>query len=166
MLGRRLGLVVAALLGAVAGSLPMALQRLSSPPAAVSEPAPVAALRQALEGYRADHGWYPGDPDRDWNSDGRADLLVRQLTEFTRDDGRPADQRDPDYCFGPYLRELPREPHTGSGAIVLDQDHARSLSRLRADVAAGTGRGGWYYEARTGNIVPNHGRARLAATGP
>jgi hypothetical protein len=114
-----------------------------------------AALQQALEAYRADHGWYPGDPDRDWNSDGSPDVLRRQLTGFTRDDGKPAEQRDAQFCFGPYLREIPAEPRSGSGAIVVDQDGARALARLRRDVAVAGARRGWYYEARTGNVVAN-----------
>ena len=118
----------------------------------------LTTLRQALDLYRDDHGWYPGDPDKDYNSDGRTDLLVRQLTWFTRDDGKPCEYRDADYCFGPYLRDFPIDPVSGSRALVLDQDRARALSRLRSDVAAGDGHGGWYYEARTGNVVANYGR--------
>lgn len=118
----------------------------------------VEELGAAVERYRAEHGWYPADPDRDYNSDGRADLLCRQLTGFTRDDGKPAERRDGEFCFGPYLREWPADPITGSRAVVVDQDQVRSRDRLRRDVASGGGRGGWYYEARTGQVVPNHGR--------
>lgn len=114
-----------------------------------------AALQHAVEAYRADHGWYPGDPDRDWNSDGNPDILRLQLTGFTRDDGKPAEQRDAQFCFGPYLRQVPTEARSGSGAIVVDQVGARALTRLRRDVASGNARGGWYYEARTGNVVAN-----------
>jgi type II secretory pathway pseudopilin PulG len=124
----------------------------------------VEELRHALDRYREDHGWYPGDPNKDYNSDGDAELLVKQLTWFTRDDGKPADRRDADYCLGPYLRELPVEPASDSRAIVVDQDQARVLSRLRADLQAGSGRGGWYYEALTGNIEANTGRGALASS--
>jgi hypothetical protein len=122
----------------------------------------VAELRAALEHYRADHGWYPADPDRDFNSDGRAEVLRQQLTAFTRDDGKPASRRDAQYCFGPYLREIPADPVTGSRRILLDPDRERPLEELRADVERGSGRGGWYYEPRTGNVVANHGRGRMA----
>jgi len=124
----------------------------------------LAALQSALEAYRADHGWYPGDPERDFNSAGRAELLRRQLTEFTRDDGRPAPRRDAQYCFGPYLREIPADPQTGSRHVILDQVRGRSLALLRRDVEAGNGAGGWYYEVRTGNVVANHGRGRAGGT--
>ena len=123
-------------------------------------------LRGALERYHADRGWYPGDPDRDYNNSGRMDLLRRQLTEFTRDDGRPAPRRDAEYCFGPYLREFPADPWTGSRRVILDQSRSRSLALLRHDVEAGNGAGGWYYEVRTGNIVSNHGRGRAGAGRP
>jgi len=149
-----LGYIVVAVVSLLAG------MRLSKPADSQAARAARAGMefQQALEAYRADHGWYPGDPDRDWNSDGSPDILRRQLTEFTRDDGKPAEQRDPQYCFGPYLRQIPSEPHTGSGTIVVDQDGARALSRLRRDVAASPGRGGWYYEARTGHVVANRSR--------
>lgn len=125
----------------------------------------LAALQAALEAYRADHGWYPGDPERDFNSSGRVELLRRQLTEFTRDDGRPSPRRDAQYCFGPYLREIPADPRTGSRHVILDQVRGRSLSLLRRDVEAGNGAGGWYYEVRTGNVVVNHGRGRAGGPG-
>ena len=44
----------------------------------------------------------------------------------------------------------------------MDQDRARALSRLREDLEWGRGSGGWYYEALTGNIAPNLGRAALS----
>jgi hypothetical protein len=122
----------------------------------------LSELRQALDEYRAEHGWYPADPDRDYNSDGDADLLRRQLTSFTRDDGKPADRRDAQYCFGPYLRDIPLDPASGSRAVAVDQDRERPLERLRQDVQRGHGRGGWYYEPRTGNVVANHGRGGTA----
>ena len=122
------------------------------------------ALRAAVEHYHADHGCYPADPDRDYNNSGRTDLLRRQLTEFTRNDGRPAPRRDAAYCFGPYLREFPADPCTGSRQVVLDQHRSRSLALFREEVEAGNGGGGWYYEARTGNIIANHGRGRAAST--
>jgi len=123
----------------------------------------VRDLRRAIDRYRDDHGWYPADPSKDFNSDGDPEVLKRQLTWFTRDDGKPADRRDADYRFGPYLREFPVEPRSGSQVLIVDQDRARALSRLRADLAAGNGSGGWYYEAQTGNIEPNWGRSSLAA---
>ena len=156
---------------AVAVASLLAGMRLAAP--AAHQPAArlaqdVAALRGALDRYHGDHGWYPCDPERDYNSAGKADLLRRQLTEFTRDDGKPSARRDAAYCLGPYLREFPADALHGSRAVVVDQDQARALSRLAADVAAGNGAGGWYYEAHTGNMVPNHGAGRaprLAALG-
>ncbi len=120
----------------------------------------VALLHDALDRYRADHGWYPCDPERDYNSAGNDDLLRRQLTGFTRDDGKPSMRRDGAYCLGPYLRDFPADALHGSRAVVIDQDQARALTRFTADVAAGNGAGGWYYEARTGNVTINDGRGR------
>jgi len=118
-------------------------------------------LADAVERYRADHGWNPADPERDYNSRGDVVLLRRQLTEFTRDDGKPSPRRDGEFSFGPYLRQFPQDAITGSRAVVVDQDQARAFDCLRADVAAGNGGGGWYYEVQTGSFVLNlgHGRA-------
>ena len=160
----RTPLVAAVVLALLAGFVPAVARREGRRQVQASEELErqLAALRQALDRYRDDRGWYPGDPDRDYNSDGRPEILVRQLTWFTRDDGKPSDRRDADYCFGPYLHDFPMDPLSGSRAVALDQDRARALSRLRDDVAAGGGRGGWYYEARTGNIVANYGRGSRA----
>jgi hypothetical protein len=117
-------------------------------------------LDVAIERYRADHGWYPCDAERDYNNTGREDLLHRQLTEFTRDDGKPSATADAEYRFGPYLSEVPADPVTGSRRIVIDGTRARTWRRLHADVGAGNGGGGWYYEVRTGAFVANHGRGR------
>jgi hypothetical protein len=136
--------------------------RVAAPPAAPSEriAADVAALRAALDRYRADHGWYPCDPERDYNRSGRADLLSLQLIAFTRDDGKPSERRDAEFRFGPYLAEIPADALAGSRHVAIDQVRARTLRQLQADVAADNGAGGWYYEVRTGFVVPNHGRGR------
>jgi hypothetical protein len=151
-------------MAAVAVSSLLVGMRLALPPEPVeaSLGRNLSALRQALELYRADHGWYPADPDRDYNHDGDMDLLRRQLTTFTRDDGKPAEQRDARFCFGPYLHAIPADPTNGSRAIAVDQTRERPLEKLRAEVQCGNGRGGWYYEPRTGNVVANHGRGATA----
>jgi hypothetical protein len=129
-------------------------------PTVERDAAHVVALRAALGRYRADHGWYPCDAERDYNRSGREDILQLQLTAFTRDDGRPARVRDAEYRFGPYLPAVPADPVTGSRRIVIDAVRARTLAHLHADVAADNGAGGWYYEVRTGTVVANRGRGR------
>lgn len=132
--------------------------RTSAPPPAARLEHDLVTLRAAISRYHADHGFYPCDPERDYNHDGWPDLLRLQLTGFTRDDGKPAERRDGEYRFGPYLGEIPAL--SGSRRFVVDQARSRTLARLAADVRADNGAGGWYYEARTGFIVPNHGRGR------
>jgi hypothetical protein len=153
-------ILASSILAAVSGLLPSPtwtrVDATAQAPAGLEQQ--LESLRAALDRYYEDHGWYPADPEKDYNSDGRVDLFVEQLTWFTRDDGKPSDHRDSEFRFGPYLRDFPAELSSRSGDIVLDQHQARALSRLRDDVAAGSGRGGLYYEARTGNVVANWGR--------
>jgi hypothetical protein len=132
--------------------------RAAAPPAATRLEDDLVMLRAAVSRYREDHGFYPCDPERDYNRDGRADVLRLQLTGFTRDDGKPSEQRDAEYRFGPYLAAVPAL--AGSRRFVVDQARCRTLARLAADVRADNGAGGWYYEARTGFVVPNRGRGR------
>lgn len=126
----------------------------------------VAQLRAALERYRDDHGFYPCDPERDYNRSGREDLLRLQLTGFTRDDGKPSETADAEYRFGPYLATIPGDARSGSSRIVIDAVRARTHARLTADVTADNGAGGWYYEVRTGLVVANLGRGRAPQRQP
>jgi hypothetical protein len=132
--------------------------RATPPPPAARLESDLVALRAALSRYHDEHGFYPCDPERDYNRDGRADLLRLQLTGFTRDDGKPSERRDAEYRFGPCMAEIPAL--AGSRQFVVDQARSRTLVRLAADVRADIGTGGWYYEARTGFVVPNQGRGR------
>lgn len=116
----------------------------------------VSGFRQALNLYKSDHGWYPCD-SRDWNSGGNVNRLRRQLTEFTDDTGRPSATKSTRYRFGPYLKKFPEEPITNSVAVVIETNSERILSRISTAVGTGSGTGGWYYEAKSGNVVANLG---------
>ena len=118
----------------------------------------VAVLREALDLYRADHGWYPADPDRDFNKKGDAKVLTFQLLGFTNAAGEPSETKTSEYRFGPYLRKWPAEPLTDSAEIVVDTRTESMLTVLAAKVAKGEGAGGWYYEAKSGNVCANLGK--------
>ena len=118
----------------------------------------VAVLREALDLYRADHGWYPADPVRDFNKKGDAKVLTFQLLGFTNAAGEPSETKTSEYRFGPYLRKWPAEPLTDSAAIVVDSKTESMLTVLAAKVAKSEGAGGWYYEAKSGNVCANLGK--------
>jgi general secretion pathway protein G len=117
----------------------------------------VAVLREALDLYRADHGWYPADPDRDYNKKGDAEVLAFQLLGFTNDEGEPSEKKTTEFRFGPYLRKWPAEPLTDTQDIVVDNKSESMLTLLAEKVAKGDGKGGWYYEPKSGNICANLG---------
>jgi prepilin-type N-terminal cleavage/methylation domain-containing protein len=116
----------------------------------------VSGMREALSLFYNDHGWYPCDA-RDYNHGGNPATLVQQLTWYTDANGRPNRTKSTNYRFGPYLKKFPAEPITGSSTIVVDATNERILELLAQAVSRGSGTGGWYYEARSGNIVANLG---------
>jgi prepilin-type N-terminal cleavage/methylation domain-containing protein len=118
----------------------------------------VAVLREALDLYKSDHGWYPCDPG-DWNSAGKASNFVRQLTEFTDASGRPSKTKSTKYKYGPYLKKFPEEPVSGLSTVYVDTKTERIFSELAKAVSKGSGTGGWYYEALSGNVCGNLGKS-------
>jgi len=118
----------------------------------------VSVLREALDLYRADHGWYPADPDRDHNKKGDPEVLAFQLLGFTNAQGEPSETKTSEYRFGPYLRKWPAEPLTDKADIVVDNKTETMLTVLADKIAKGDGAGGWYYEAKSGNICANLGK--------
>ncbi len=119
----------------------------------------VAVFREAIDLYRADHGWYPCDPVKDWNKAGKPSNFHRQMTEFTDVTGKPSTKKTTKFKYGPYLRKFPEESVTKSTAIYVDKINERIQSKMAATVAKGTGSGGWYYEAKSGNVCANLGKA-------
>ncbi|RPJ45792.1 MAG: hypothetical protein EHM19_04960 [Candidatus Latescibacterota bacterium] len=119
----------------------------------------VGLLREALDLYRADHGFYPCDTAKDWNRDGDPEIFVRQLLEYTDSTGAPSPDRSGDHRYGPYLRKWPVEPFSRSAALRIDAGNKSIFARMAERVALGNGEGGWHYEPRSGNICANLGRA-------
>jgi len=113
-------------------------------------------FREALAAYERDHGFFPAAPG-DFNYEADTDLLVRQLTETTDAKGEPSPTASADFCYGPYLEEIPPEPVTGTTLLVVTPMTDRLLPDLAEAVRQGSGQGGWYYEPRSGNLVANLG---------
>lgn len=112
--------------------------------------------RQALDLYKADHGWYPCDP-QDWNAAGNAANFIRQMTEFTSATGQPNTSRTSTYKYGPYLKKWPVEPFSKLSTVTVNTTQERLLATIGAAVAASGATGGWYYEGLSGNFCANLG---------
>jgi prepilin-type N-terminal cleavage/methylation domain-containing protein len=117
----------------------------------------VAALRTAVDLYRADHGWNPCS-STDANYPCTAAQFRNKLTYYTRDTGAASKTYVADtFRFGPYLKEFPTEPFGNSDDVTI----VAGTKRLKADIATAVAKssatGGWYYEADSGNLVANLG---------
>jgi type II secretion system protein G len=93
-------------------------------------------LRSQIELYRTQHnGVAPGN------------TLV-ELTQSTNASGTAGTGAN--FPYGPYIREIPKNPFTNSGAVkVITNDPAQA-----ADVTAGNA--GWLYNTTTGGIWIDH----------
>jgi general secretion pathway protein G len=116
----------------------------------------LTVVRQALDVYKSDHGWYPCDP-ADWNSAGNAANFIRQMTEYTSATGQPSTTRTSTFKYGPYLKSWPVEPMSKISTVTVNTTQERLLATIGAAVAASGATGGWYYEARSGNFCGNLG---------
>jgi hypothetical protein len=117
----------------------------------------VVELRRAVASYQADHGFYPG-ASGDFNHRGDPAVFARQLSQYTDARGEPSPVRDEAHHFGPYLKSIPAEPVSGSREVRIDTRSDRLLPELSRAVAQGPGQGGWYYEARSGQVLANLGQ--------
>jgi type II secretory pathway pseudopilin PulG len=116
----------------------------------------VARLRVAIDRYYQDHGFYPCGNEAGMLT-GDPEIFEQQLEWYTDAEGRVSREKTEEFCFGPYLNDLPEEVLTGSDRVVIDTRSVRTRPSLAAAVAGGSGEGGWYYEPKSGNLVANLG---------
>jgi len=82
------------------------------------------------------HDTAPGYPGGDTSQAPTTDDFVAQLTRFTDAWGNTSDVRTAEFCYGPYLREIPENPVSQtSDIVILGEDEA---------LPAGN-RSGWLY---------------------
>lgn len=91
-------------------------------------------LQTAIERYAAEHQGLTPAHGPDGSVDGSGDEFARRLTELTDDLG----QSGVGAIFGPYLREVPRNPFSGCGSVRIDGDAAAQHCSWRFDTARGT----------------------------
>lgn len=151
-------LIVIAIIGILAGIVIMNLSGSRESAKAAKLRANLVTLREAILAYHADHGHYPCTSN-DYNKHGDETTFRRQLTWYTNKKGKPSKKKTEVYRYGPYLQDFPEEPITGSKKVHIDRTHERILEQLREDVYNWSGAtGGWYYEAKSGNVVANLGK--------
>ncbi|HVL55017.1 MAG TPA: prepilin-type N-terminal cleavage/methylation domain-containing protein [Burkholderiaceae bacterium] len=126
----------------------------------------LAALRTAIELYRAQHGDYPGAKGTAPTVSGScaspgvagsaaansAAALIEQLTRPSDAGGGTCTVADTtNFRFGPYLRKgVPNEPINNKGSLAADI----AITSTGAPISAGTA-GGWAYDTKSGQIVMN-----------
>lgn len=146
-------IVVIVIIGIIAA---IAIPRFSRGAAGADESAlmaNLAALRQSLELYYAEHNSvYPGaNADGGGGAAGTEAAFLSQLLTFSDTDGTVSDTRDATYRYGPYLRggmpPLPVGTNRGSRTVKVDNTLAPAV-----DIAGGYG---WIYNQDTGEIIAN-----------
>ncbi|MFK8031733.1 MAG: type II secretion system protein [Gammaproteobacteria bacterium] len=121
----------------------------------------LATLRSAISMYYHQHGHYPGSvrsqgscavgTNTETATAGEA-AFTAQLTQYTTRSGVACSQSDKEsggaIKYGPYLREIPVNPVTGSNALFAIKTGLLELSGTGTDTD-----GGWLYDFVTGEIV-------------
>ena len=87
----------------------------------------VGTVRRAIEMYYAEHDTYPGYNPANGNPDG--DWFVRQLLEYSDEDGNTRVALGAPYIYGPYLREpFPRNPFNDLATVQVLADPSCSVT--------------------------------------
>jgi len=127
--------VIIGIIGAIA--IPRIVRGSSSAGAAALE-SDLAALRNAIDRYWAEHdSTYPS-----------TEKISEQLTQFSDSLGNPMKSRTDRYIFGPYLVQIPPLPV--------------GLMKGNRGIAESPGPGiGWIYNPKTGQLRANTGMAEV-----
>ena len=122
----------------------------------------LSALRSAVEIYYAQHdSKYPGQTkssDGTSNNDAAvaASSMVKQLTQYTDQNGKVSGTKDNTYKYGPYVKggQLPKNPFlSGSDATGVESDATKSITATRS----ADGSPGWKFHFNTGVLYANDG---------
>lgn len=140
--------IVAVIIGILAA---IAIPRLSRGTAGSAESAlagDLAALRNAIDIFAAEHGGkYP-----------RLATIGEQLTQYTdhRHTSAPVAVKDTDHIFGPYLQDIPPLP------VGANRGKTTFTGTPPGDTTADAG---WYYDETTGRIRANCANGETDASG-
>lgn len=83
-------------------------------------------MRTQIGCYQAQHNDVnPGFPNGDINQVPTEDLFIDQLTLYTNARGQTSSERTDQYCYGPYMSEIPENPiNRLTSVLMLDDDDA------------------------------------------
>lgn len=133
----------------------------------------LAAVRNAIELYRAQHAGnaYPGSKASTVGTgcatgvkgDGALNTekaFTQQLTYASNAAGQTCSIADTEYRYGPYLRQgIPADPFQNS-AVVVVTDAGTKLVAATGDAAKG-----WKYDTKSGEFILNIAKAAEPAAG-
>lgn len=114
----------------------------------------LAAMRAAIDLYAQQHGGDFPSAKAAGGTFGNADTaaaFTNQLTKFTDSAGAVSESKTATHIYGPYLREIPKDPVKDVSTVTVDKD----VVALNLAVGAGTA-GGWLYFNKIGRLVANN----------
>ena len=107
----------------------------------------LAEVRNAIEVYKAEHqGRIPGLQ------------FVAQMTQYSNETGTTSANRGPKFPFGPYLKEIPKNPYSGKNTVRFLLQAAQSAGTRATDR-------GWTYNTVTGEFAADCADTRVDVTG-
>lgn len=106
-------------------------------------------MRTQIQVYKAQHGEVPpGYPSDDTSQSPDPVTFVAQMTEYTNGRGRVSTVRADGYLLGPYLPEIPANPFTARGGVLIVTGQAFPEPDRSQPY-------GWMYCPETQQIVAN-----------
>jgi type II secretion system protein G len=139
--------IVIVILGILAA---IAIPRMSSGSENAKAQALLASLneiRNCIEVYKAEHvGSLPNLQ------------FVAQMTQYTDDHGKTSATPSPQFPYGPYLREIPKNPYSGLNTVRF------ILLAGQTSAARATDRG-WTYNVVTGEFAADCSDSRVDSKG-
>ncbi|MGB0714660.1 MAG: type IV pilin protein [Phycisphaerae bacterium] len=110
--------IVVAIVGTIAAIAVPRISNVGKRSQANGVRAALAAVRQAIDRYYAEHGRYPGYNPTSGIAD--SDFFVPQLMMVTDEDGEPRDNYGYPWIHGPYLRPpFPTNPVNGLSTVYV-----------------------------------------------
>ena len=126
-------------------------------------------MRAAIEIYRQEHGYYPGEADSKGatcpnggiagtgkGGKGAKRSFAEQLTMYTNRAGQACSTTDAAFKFGPYLRStvfgedgLPKNPITNENKLKVVHDGSLNMTSTST-------KGGWKYDRFSGKLIADH----------
>ncbi len=125
----------------------------------------LAAMRNAIELYKAQHTGYPGSTASSGGTGcggnpgtgaaNEAQAFIDQLTLYTNAAGQACTVGSTTYKYGPYVRKgIPNEPINQRGSTAAQV----AITSTGAPIAPSADTGGWAYDTRSGQFVMNSNR--------